>query len=322
MCIRLAILVAALASFASVPAKAQTFPDRQITIVVPFAAGGPTDLVARLLAEKLAPRLGHAVIVENRVGAGGDTGGQAVAKAAPNGYTLLLSTTGSLTVNRHLKPNPDYDPLRDFKPISLAFKTDHVVVVRKDLRVRTLAELITDMKAEPGKLNYGSAGLGTTSHMIAELFKAKAGVDMKHVPYRGAGPALNDLIAGHIDVMVDSLANSLSQIQVGTVRALAVTGTTRHPALPDVPTVKETGGADFSAFAWGALLAPHTTPDAIVDRLSREVRSIYEDKRTTERLAAAGADAIASSSKELSDFMAADTEQWGRIIRDVGIKLQ
>ena len=211
MRMRLPMLVVALAGFAAMSAKAQTFPDRQLTLVVPFAAGGPTDLVARVLAEKLAPRLGQAVIVENRVGAGGDTGGQAVAKAAPNGHTLLLSTTGSLTVNRHLKPNPDYDALRDFKPITLAFKTDHVVVVRKGLPVQTLAELIAVMKAEPGKLNYGSAGLGTTSHMIAELFKAKADVDMKHVPYRGADPALNDLVADHIDMMVASLANSLSR---------------------------------------------------------------------------------------------------------------
>jgi tripartite-type tricarboxylate transporter receptor subunit TctC len=301
---------------------AQTWPAQPITIVVPFAAGGPTDLVARVLAEKLTPRFGQAVIVENRVGAGGDIGGQAVARATPDGYTFLLSTTGSLTVNRHLKPSANYDPVRDFKPVSLTFKSDHVVIARKTLPVHTLEELVVLLKKEPASFNYGSAGLGTTSHMIAELFKAKAGVDMRHVAYRGAGPALNDLVAGHIDVMVDSLANSLPQIQAGTVTALAVTGVTRHPALPHVPTTQETGIADFSAFAWGALLAPLNTPDAIIERLSKDVREIYQDKAAADRLAAAGAAPASSTPKELAEFMKADTEQWGRIVRDVGIKLQ
>ena len=303
-------------------AQTQAWPARPVVIVVPFAAGGPTDLVARVLAEKLAPRLGQPVLVENRAGAGGDIGGQAVARAAPDGHMLLLSTTGSLTVNRHLKPNPSYDPVRDFKPVSLTFRSDHVVIVKKNLAVRTLGDLVALLKKEPGSLSYGSAELGTTSHMIAELFKAKAGVDMRHIAYRGAGPALNDLVAGHIDVMVNSLANSLPQIQAGTVKPLAVTGTSRHHALPEVSTTAETGVADFSAFAWGALLAPLQTPDDIVNRLSREVRAIYLEKATTDRLSTAGADAIASSPEELAAFMKTDTEQWGRIVRDTGIKLE
>jgi tripartite-type tricarboxylate transporter receptor subunit TctC len=319
---RRSVLALGLAAIAAGPVHAQAWPARPVTIVVPFAAGGPTDLVARVLAEQLTRRLGQAVIVENRVGAGGDIGGQAVAHAVPDGYTFLLSTTGSLTVNRHLKPSANYDPVRDFKPVSLTFKSDHVVVVKKALAARTLADLVGLLRQEPGSLNYGSAGLGTTSHMIAELFKAKAGVDMRHVAYRGAGPALNDLVAGHIDVMVDSLANSLPQIQAGAVRPLAVTGATRHPALPEVPTTRETGVADFSAFAWGALLAPLNTPDAIIERLSGEVSAIYRDSATADRLTAAGADPASSTPSELAAFMQADTEQWGRIVQDVGIKLQ
>lgn len=262
---RRTILTMALALVLGAPAQAEPWPSRVVTIVVPFAAGGPT-------------------------------------------------------VNRHLKESAGYDPMRDLAPISLTFKSDHAVIVKKDLPARTLAELITALKAAPGTLNYGSAGVGTTSHMIAELFKAKAGVDMRHVPYRGAGPALNDLVAGHIHVMVDSLANSLAQIQAGNVRALAVTGKTRHPALPDVPTVQEAGAADFSAFAWGALLAPKDTPTEIIERLSREVIDIYRDPATTARLAAVGADPVAATPAEIARFMHDDTEQWGRIVRETGIK--
>jgi tripartite-type tricarboxylate transporter receptor subunit TctC len=220
-----------------------------------------------------------------------------------------------------LRPNDRYDPLRDLVPVSLTFKTDHVVVVANKVQARTLADLLALLKRAPGTLAYGSAGIGTTSHVIAELFKAKAGVNMRHVPYRGAGPALNDLVAGHIDAMVDSLANALPQIQAGNVRALAVTGKARHPALPDVPTVAETGIA-FDAFAWGALLAPRGTPADVIERLSREVRAVYADAATVARLAAVGADAIACTPAELAAFMQADTAQWERVIRDVGIRLE
>jgi tripartite-type tricarboxylate transporter receptor subunit TctC len=318
---RRAFLAAALIAGATRAGRAQAWPARQVTIVVPFAAGGPTDVVARVLAERLAPRLGRPVIVENRVGSGGDAGGIAVARATSDGHTLLLSTTGSLTVNRHLRPNAQYDPLRDLAPASLTFKSDHVVVVAKNVAARTLDELIALARRAPGSLAYGSAGVGATSHVIAELFKTKAGIEMRHVPYRGAGPALNDLVAGHIQAMVDSLANALPQIQAGTVRALAVTGKSRHPALPDVPTVREAGLA-FDAFAWGALLAPRGTPDEILARLSREVREIYRDDATVRRLAQVGADAVASDPQELATFMAADSEQWGRVVREAGIKAE
>lgn len=311
-----------LATLAAWPARAQTWPTKPVVIVVPFAAGGPTDLVARVLAEKLAGRLGQAVVVENRGGAGGDLGGQAAARSAPDGHTLLLSTTGSLTVNRHLKPNPNYDPMRDFKPISLTFKTDHVVVVARKLEAATLADLVRLAKEKPGTLSYGSAGAGATSHLIAELFKARAGVDLRHVPYRGAGPALSDLVAGHIDVMVDSLANAMPQIQAGTIRALAVTGRARHPALPAIPTAVEAGVPGLTAFAWGALLAPLGTQDAVIDRLSREVRDIYADAATAGRLAAVGADAIASTPGELAAFMRDDSAQWQRLIAETGIRIE
>lgn len=300
---------------------ARSWPTKTVTIVVPFAAGGPTDFVARVLAERLAARLGQAVIVENRAGAGGDIGGQAVQGAAPDGHTLLLSTTGSLTVNRHLKPNPAYDPLRDLKPITLTFKSDHVVIVNKGLAVTTLGELIAHARANPGKLSYGSAGVGATSHLIAELFKSKAGVTIQHVPYRGAGPALADLLAGHLQVMVDSLANALSQIQAGTVKALAVTGHARHPSLPNVPTAIEAGLAGFSAYAWGALLAPVSTPDAICERLAAEVKAIYAEEATARKLAGAGADPVFNSPAELATFMKHDSEQWQRVIREANITI-
>ena len=319
---RRTFLTLSLMGFATGSAAAQTWPTRPVTIVVPFAAGGPTDFVARVLADKLTPRLGQPVVVENRAGAGGDIGGQVVARAIPDGHTLLLSTTGSLTVNRHLRPNASYDPIQDLKPATLTFRSDHVVIVRKDLPLRTLNELIVHLKNKHGSLNYGSAGLGTTSHMIAELFKARAGVNMRHIAYRGAGPALNDLVAGHIDVMVDSLANSLVQIQAGAVKALAVTGTIRHPALPEIPTAMEAGVADFSAFAWGALLAPVGTPDAIVERLSQEVREVYQERITIDRLASAGADPVACTPEQLAAFMRADTDQWENLIKNAGIKLE
>jgi tripartite-type tricarboxylate transporter receptor subunit TctC len=313
-------ILAALSLFAGAGgAVAQAWPSRVVTIVVPFAAGGPTDLVARVLAERLRGVLGQPVIVENRAGGGGDVGGQHVARAAPDGHTLLLSTTGSIAINRHLTPNPAYDPLRDFLPISLTFKSDHVVIVNPRVQATSLAELIALLRAQPQGFSYGSAGVGATSHMIAEYFKARAGVSMEHVPYRGAGPALADLVAGHVHVMVDSLANAMTQIRAGTVRALAVTGRERHPQLPDVPTALEAGVPDFVAFAWGALLAPLGTPAAIIERLSEAVRGIYADAEVRERLATAGADAIASRPDELAAFMAEDTARWEGILRNTGL---
>lgn len=304
------------------PLRAQTWPSRPVSIVVPFAAGGPTDLVARVLAEKLAPMFGQPVVVENRAGAGGDIGGQFVARAAPDGHVMLLSTTGSLTINRHLKPVTDYDPMRDLAPASLTFKSDHALVVTNALPATTLSEFVALAKARPDALAYGSAGTGATSHMIAELFKARVGVSMRHIPYRGAGPALNDLIAGHIGVMLDSLANSLSHIQAGNVRCLAVTGKQRHPSLPSVPTVAESGFPDFSAFAWGALLAPKGAPPAILERFSAAVAQAYADPATRTRLSQAGADPVSSSPAETAAFMAAENEQWGRIVRENGIRAE
>lgn len=313
---RVGLLAAILWLGTATLAAAQEYPSRPVSIVVPYAAGGPTDLVARVLAAGLTEELGRPVIVENRAGAGGNIGAELVARSRADGHMLLMGTTGVLTINRHLQPNAQFDAMRDLVPISLTFKTDHAVIVNPGIPANTLAELIELMKKNPDGFAYGSAGIGSTSHMIAELFKSKAGVSIRHVAYRGAGPALSDLIGGHIQVMVDSLANSIGQIQSGKARVLAVTGRQRHPQLPHVPTVAEAAVPDFNAIAWGALLAPRGTPEPIVARLSAAARIVLSKPQNQERLSAAGADAVFSTPQDLAAYMQAETNQWERIVRD------
>ncbi|MFM7305788.1 MAG: Bug family tripartite tricarboxylate transporter substrate binding protein [Alphaproteobacteria bacterium] len=300
-------------------AFAQWTPGRPMRFVVPFAAGGATDIVARVLSEPMAERLGQPVAVENRTGAGGNVGVENVVRSAPDGLTLLMGTTGTLTINPHLYTNMGFNPLTDLAPIGLAFATDHVLIVNPQVPAQTAQEFLALVRAQPGRLSYGSGGNGTSTHTVAELFKLVAQVDIQHVPYRGSAPALTDTVAGTVQVMLDQIASALPQIQAGRVRALAVTGARRHAALPNVPTVGEIGLAAAEATSWGAVMAPAGTANAAIDRLNAVLREALALQAVKDRLTQVGADAMTSSPAELAAYMRSETEKWGRVVREARI---
>jgi tripartite-type tricarboxylate transporter receptor subunit TctC len=294
-------------------------PSRAVRFVVPFPAGGATDVVARVLAERMQERLGQPIVVENRTGAGGNLGVENVVRSPADGQTILMGTTGTLTVNPHLYANLGFSPATDLAPISMAFTTDHVLIVNPAVPAQTAQELIALAKAQPGRLTYGSAGSGSSTHTVAELFKMVAGVDITHVPYRGSAPALNDTVAGTVQVMLDQLPSAIGQIQGGRVRALAVTGPRRSRLLPDVPTMAEIGLPNAEATSWGAVMAPAGTPAPALERLNAEVRAALAQPVVQERLAQAGADGVSSTQAELAAFIRAETEKWGRVVREAKI---
>jgi len=300
-------------------AQAQWAPTRPLRFVVPFAAGGATDIVARVLSEPMTERLGQPVAIENRTGAGGNVGVENIVRSAPDGLSILMGTTGTLTINPHLYANMGFNPLTDLAPIGLAFATDHVLIVNPAVAAQTAAEFLALVRAQPGRLSYGSGGNGTSTHTVAELFKLVAQVDIQHVPYRGSAPALNDTVAGNVQVMLDQIASALPQIQAGRVRALAVTGARRHPALPNVPTVAEIGLAAAEATSWGAVMAPAGTPAPVIERLNAVIREALALPSVQERLTQVGAAALTSSPAELAAYLRSETEKWGRVVREARI---
>ena len=295
------------------------WPSRAVRLVVPFAAGGSTDVAARILAERMGQTLGQPVVVENRAGSGGLIGADAVAKAEPDGHTLLMATTGLLSIAPHLYPQMPFDPARDFAPVSLAFSTDLVITVAGTVPARTLGEFVRYAKEKPGAVSYASSGAGTTTHAATELFRLAAGVDLLHVPYRGSGPAMNDLVAGNIQLMVDQVASAIGQINDGRIRALAVTGAERHPLLPDVPTVAEAGLPGARASSWGGIVAPAGTAGPVVAKLNSAVRDAVAQPAVRQRMAGAGADPAASSPAEFTAFVRAESDKWGRVVREARI---
>jgi tripartite-type tricarboxylate transporter receptor subunit TctC len=318
---RRSLLAATLATpFLAAGAAAQGWaPSRPIRFVVPFPPGGATDVVARVLGEGMQARLGQPVTVENRTGAGGNVGVENVVRSAPDGYSILMGTTGTLTINPHLYTNMGFNPATDLAPVSMAFATDHVLIVNPSVPAQNAQEFLALVRARPGTLSYGSGGNGTSTHLVPELFKLVARVDIQHVPYRGSAPALNDTVAGNVQVMLDQLPSALGMIQAGRVRALAVTGPRRSRLLPDVPTLAEIGLAEAQATSWGAVMAPANTPAPIVDRLNAVIREVMADATVQQRLAAAGADAVVSTPAELAAIMRRETEIWGRVVREARI---
>ncbi|WP_207623032.1 Bug family tripartite tricarboxylate transporter substrate binding protein [Falsiroseomonas algicola] len=301
-------------------ARAQAWtPNRPIRFVVPFPPGGATDVVARVLGERLQDRLGQPVTVENRTGAGGNLGVENVVRSAPDGYTILMGTTGTLTINPHLYSSMAFNPATDLAPIAMAFATDHVLIVNPTVPAQTAQEFIALLRARPNALSYGSGGSGSSTHLVPELFKLVARVEMQHVPYRGSAPALNDTVAGTVQVMLDQLPSALGMIQGGRVRALAVTGPRRSSLLPDVPTLAEIGLPEAQATSWGAVMAPAGTPAPIVDRYNGLLREILADATVQQRLAAAGADAVFSTPTDLAATMRSESEKWSRVIREARI---
>lgn len=304
------------------PASAQRYPERAIRLVVPYAPGGNIDITARIVAPSMAEALGVSVVVDNRAGAGGAIGTDLVAKAAPDGYSLVVGSTGSTTGAAALYPNLPYDPVRDFAPIGLVSNVPIVIVVHPGLPARNVKEFIALAKTKPGRITYGSGGNGTTNHLAAALFEAYTAIKMTHVPYKGMGPATVDLMGGQIDVGFDQLSAAMPYIKSGKTRALALAAASRSKMLPDLPTLGESGvtGADASTFT--GLLAPAKTPAEIIARLNAALIKTLSQDAVRERFATLGADVWPSTPEQLGQFMREDLAKWTKVVKTAGIKLE
>jgi len=300
-------------------AQAQGYPSKPVTIVVPFAPGGATDIMARQLAERLHKRLGQPVIVENKAGAGTMIASEYVAKAAPDGHTVLLAAS-SLGIAPSLYSKVNYDPVKDFTPISLVASVVHVLEVHPSVPAKNVAELIAWIKANPGKVNYGSVGAGTSTHLESELFNTMAGVKMTHVPYKGSAPALMDLVGGNLQVMFDAWASSGPFIKDGKTRLLAVTTAQRSKILPDVPTVAESGLPGYEAMPWLGFVAPAGTPAAVVGKFHAELMEVLKEPEVQEKFRSLGLDIIGNTPQEFGEFIKKDIVKWAKVIKESGAK--
>ena len=302
-------------------AWAQAYPNKPIRIVVPFPAGGATDILARAVAQKLTEAWGQPVIVDNRPGAGGNIGSELVAHSAPDGYTLEMGTVGTHAINASLYSKMPYDHIKDFAPVILVAGVPNVLEVNPSLPVNSVQELIAYAKANPGKLNFASSGNGTSIHLSGELFKVMTGVQMTHVPYKGSAPALQDLIGGQVQLMFDNLPPSLPQIKSGKLRALAVTSATRSSALPDIPTVAESGLPGFEASSWFGILAPAGTPPAIIAKLNAEIAKWLTSPEAKEKMLALGANIGGGSPEDFAKHIAVETAKWQKVVKASGAKV-
>jgi tripartite-type tricarboxylate transporter receptor subunit TctC len=301
-------------------ANAQDYPTRAVRIVVAFPAGGPTDFVARLLADKLKTSLGQNVIVENKPGANGAIGADYVAKSDPDGHTLFLTTVGAVAITPHMRANLPYDTLRDFAPITLTVRNTTVLVVRPDLPAKSAKDLAVMAKEKPGAVPFASTGIGSTPHLALELFQASAGVKFLHVPYRGAAPALTDLLGGQVQALFADVPVLLSQIKADKLKPLGAASGQRNPVLPDVPTLAELGYPDTSSDNWYGLLAPARTPPAVITKIHGAVVGALNDPAINQKLVASGAIPAPMSPQEFGAFLKDEVARWGRVVKDKGIK--
>ena len=318
--LRISLILIAL--LAGLPAHA-AYPERPVRVIIPFPPGGGTDLVGRIIAGILTERLGFSFVSDNRVGAGGAIGAEIAAKAAPDGYTLLVGTPGSMTINPAMIPNLAYDPLRDFEPITRATTSHMVMVVRKDLPVKSVKDVIALAKVKAGGMNIGSSGIGSTSHLGGELFKIMAGVQMTNVPYKGTAPALVDLVGGRIDVLIENLPVLAPFIKRGDIRLLAVGGPARARSVPDVPTIAESGLPGYESTTWLGLFAPARTPKAIIAQLHAAVASAMRAPAMTEKLASMGYESTADDTPEqLRSYLVARLKEMKGVVKAIGLKGQ
>jgi tripartite-type tricarboxylate transporter receptor subunit TctC len=313
-------LLAALALAAAAPftAGAQAYPAKPITVIVPFAAGGTTDILARVIGQALNKELGQSVIVDNRAGAGGNIGAQLAAKAAPDGYTLFMGTVGTHAINQSLYKKMPFDPVKDFAPLTRVAMVPNLLVAHPSKPYKTVKELIAYAKANPGKVNFGSSGSGSSIHLSGELFNALAKVDMVHVPYKGSAPAVSDLIGGQIDIMFDNMPSAIQHVRAGKLRPLAVTTAKRAPELPEVPTIAEAGVPGYEATSWFGMFAPAGTPAPVVARLHGALVKVLADPEVKKKLAEQGAEPYSEKPEQFAEFIRKETAKWSKVVKDSG----
>jgi tripartite-type tricarboxylate transporter receptor subunit TctC len=314
------LLAIACLAMASGIAAAQAWPGKPIHFIVPYPAGGPVDSVARLLGQKVAEALKQPVIVENKPGAGGNIGADFVAKAPPDGYTILMGAVATHAINPALYPSIPYDAARDFAPVTQVAATPNVLVVHPSVPAKNVTELIAHARRNPGKLNFGSGSTGSAGHLAGELMKSMAAIDMTHVPYKGAAPAMQDLVAGRLDLMFDNLASAQGQIRAGTVRALAVTTARRSPLAPDIPTIGESGLPGFDISTWFGVFAPAATPPGIVGQLHDAFAGALALPDVQQRMLGLGAEPVSSTPKEFAAYIDAEAKKYARLVKASGAK--
>jgi tripartite-type tricarboxylate transporter receptor subunit TctC len=301
-------------------ARAQTYPNRPITLVIPFAPGGSTSIVGRVIADKMAQLLGQGIVIENRPGAGGTAGSRSVARSDPDGYTLLLGYTGTLAIGPSLYKNVGYDPRKDFAPIGMIGNAPSALVVHPSFPPKTVAELIAYAKAHPGEVNFGSAGVGSVNHITGEYFARAAGITLTHIPYKGTGPALTDLLGGHIPMALAPIPPVHGNVSAGLLRALAVTGKTRNSLMPEVPTLAESGLNGFEASLYYGLVAPAGTPKPIIERLNKELQAALASDEVKQQLGADGTEITPGTPEDYADFIDKDEKKWSQLVKDSGVE--
>lgn len=316
------IAAAALGLAATAPALAQGFPNKPITMVVPFAAGGGTDIAARIIGPKMAELLGQNVIIENVAGAGGNVGTNRVAKAAPDGYTILMGTISTHAINPAVFKSMPHDPVKDFAPISLLVLVPSVLTVSKDFPANNVRELIARLKAEPDKHSYASSGVATPQHLGGELFKTMTGTQMQHIPYRGGGPALQDVASGKVAMIFDNLPSSAELIRGGQVRGFAVTTKTRSPAFPDMPTMEEAGLPGYEIYSWNALFAPANTPKDVIARINDAANKAIKDPVIAKRLMDLSNVIVGTTPEALAEHVGKEIAKWGPVAKASGATLE
>jgi tripartite-type tricarboxylate transporter receptor subunit TctC len=314
--VKIAVLLLALTA----SAVAQDYPSKPVRLIVPFPPGGSNDVVGRMIAQQLSDRLGKQVVVDNRGGAGGVLGSELAANAIPDGYTLLVISLAHAVSPWLYKLN--YDPIKSFAPVSILASGPNVLVVHPDLPVHSVGELIALAKQKPGELNYASAGIGSFQHMGGELFKLTAAVDIVHVPYKGGGPAMTDVLGGHTKIMFSSLVQTSGFVRNGQLRALGTGGSHRSSVLPDVPTIAEAGLPGYEATNWWGIVAPAGTPPAIVEKLHSEISAVQNSEQTKKQFATEGAEIVQMGSAEFGTFMASEIKKWERVVKESGIKAE
>ena len=322
----LATLFACAAIAASLaPAQAADYPAREVTMIVPFPPGGTTDIVGRLVADDLSKTWGKTVLVENKAGAGGNIGAANAARAKPDGYTIMMGTVGTQSINEFLYSDLQYNPAKDFVPIALAAAVPNVVVLNPDFatknNIASVQDLIRYLKEHPGEVNVGSSGNGTSIHLAAELFKSMTGTQMVHVPFRGSSPAVTALMAGDVQLMFDNLPSSMSAIQAGRIKALAVTSAERSPSLPDLPTVAEAGVPGFEASSWFGLVAPAGTPPDIVQAINKAVVANAQKPEAQKRFMAQGAQPSDMTPEQFAKFIDSERQKWAKVVKESGAKV-